>query len=338
MLVAVAALALAGCGGGGQPADQEGGPDEVSIVISGVSLTQGHLLYAVAADTFQRQDIDVEFTSVAGTSPALATLLSGDADVIGLGASAVVNAVSEGADLVMLGAGAGSSLAVVVRPEVVTASGIGPDAPLAERVEALRGLDIATATPGSATEAFLRALLRQHGIDPERDVNLVNISDFGSAPAGLRAGQYDAIAHVMGFGLEGNIVDGTGTKWISMAEGDAAELDGLMTVTVSTRQWADANPDLAQRTFAALAEADQALRADPDAFRDRLREGMFADTDPATFDTGFAIASKSWYEGALVPRPAFDQLIRMQSADLGEDLSDLSYDDIVASWAQGESP
>jgi NitT/TauT family transport system substrate-binding protein len=77
---------------------------------------------------------------------------------------------------------------VVVRNEVPT-----PNAgkPYPQMLTDLKGLKIGISTPGASTDVTLRFLLREAGLDPQKDVTIVPVGDPTTALAGLKNGVID---------------------------------------------------------------------------------------------------------------------------------------------------
>lgn len=119
------------------------------------------------------------------------------------------------------------------------------------RIEQLRGKRIGFPF-GSSVELTARMLLSQHGLDPDRDVRLVNL-EVGDVPAVFRAGNVDAaLIWEPGFSqlkaVEGARVLGMDTDTeVYLRFGTMTGPDML----VMSRAWADAEPQRARRFMAA---------------------------------------------------------------------------------------
>ena len=102
--------------------------------------------------------------------------------------------------------------------DVVVGSGFdGPDAdaPLGDRIDALRGKTIGVTGPGSGTEALINYLVAQEDMDPASDVTLVNLGANGSAAIGaLTTERVDALAFFQPIGQQAEAT-GVGSIYIS---------------------------------------------------------------------------------------------------------------------------
>jgi NitT/TauT family transport system substrate-binding protein len=117
---------------------------------------------ALDAGLFQRNGIDVEliFASSSLTMPALMNkeILLADANAFGL-----LNVVLGGADLVMIAA-----RSVKLEGVLFATSAI-------KRVEDLRGKSVGITRQGSLTDFEARTILRAHGLEPGRDVVILQL-------------------------------------------------------------------------------------------------------------------------------------------------------------------
>jgi ABC-type nitrate/sulfonate/bicarbonate transport system substrate-binding protein len=105
---------------------------------------------------------------------------------------------------------------------------------------------------GSSVDVTCRLLLRAHGLDPRKDVKLVNL-EVGDVPAVFRAGNVDAaLVWEPGFSQLKAV---TGAKVLAMdTDTEIYHRFGTMTgpdVLILGRDWVDANPDRARRFLAA---------------------------------------------------------------------------------------
>jgi NitT/TauT family transport system substrate-binding protein len=138
---------------------------------------------------FEQNGLEVEL--VYGTGIQVANILiSGSAD---FGAFAIEHGVavtSKGQDVKLLVVTlTRPPFSVIARNEVPT-----PNAgkPYPQMLTDLKGLKIGISTPGASTDVTLRFLLREAGLDPQKDVTIVPVGDPTTALAGLKNGVIDA--------------------------------------------------------------------------------------------------------------------------------------------------
>jgi len=137
---------------------------------------------------FEKHGVEVEL--IYGTGIQVANILiSGSAD---FGAFAIEHGVavtSKGQDVKLLVVTlTRPPFSVIVRNEVPT-----PNAgkPYPQMLADLKGLKIGISTPGASTDVTLRFLLREAGLDPQKDVTIVPVGDPVTALAGLKNGVID---------------------------------------------------------------------------------------------------------------------------------------------------
>jgi NitT/TauT family transport system substrate-binding protein len=137
---------------------------------------------------FEKHGLDVEL--VYGTGIQVANIMiSGSAEV---GAFAVEHGMAvsaKGQDLKLLVLNQQlPPLGLIVRTGVPTPSA---GKPYPEMVRDLRGLKIGISSAGASTDTILQYLLREAGLDPKRDVNIVPVGDPGTMLAALKNGVID---------------------------------------------------------------------------------------------------------------------------------------------------
>jgi NitT/TauT family transport system substrate-binding protein len=155
--------------------------EKLVIGVTAVSGAAGGILAAQDHGLFREQGLDVEFVFVSTSTLALPALLSGQvALVTGVTGPAVVNATLAGADLVWLAEFLGTM------PYTLLA------APAIHQVAELRGKRIGVSRLGSSSEFAARFMVARSGLDPARDVTVVQIGDFATRLAAISAGSIDA--------------------------------------------------------------------------------------------------------------------------------------------------
>jgi NitT/TauT family transport system substrate-binding protein len=102
----------------------------------------------------------------------VAALLGGSAQIIHTGEPAVVPAVQRGADVVIIAAFCNAAQhRLIVRPEI-------------KEVKDLKGKPVGITTFGSTSDYILRFALQRSGLDPNKDVSILQT---GGQPEGLAA-------------------------------------------------------------------------------------------------------------------------------------------------------
>jgi ABC-type nitrate/sulfonate/bicarbonate transport system substrate-binding protein len=259
LVLACLALVAAGCGA--EPQLNPDGTGTVRVVQAGRTVS-GSGLYALAEDwgMFRRYGVEVETVTAKSGSTAMQTLLSGDADLALTGTADVLLANAKLRRIYMpLRMFSGVSTSLVVRRSAVDARGVGPGAPVADRLRALQGLTIATVSASSNTTGILRNALATAGATV-RETYL----DQNSMVAAFRAGQIDGF---MASPPHSNtvVVKGDAYMWLDGPHGDypGAGADFFHAVLGVDGEFADAHPATVERVVAALLATSERIRSAP---------------------------------------------------------------------------
>ena len=127
---------------------------------------------AKEAKYFEKEGISLEYVRVGGSTRIVAALLGGSAQIIHAGEPAVIPAVQRGADVVIIAAFCNAAQhRLIVRPEI-------------KDVKDLKGKPVGITTFGSTSDYILRFALQKYGLDPNKDVSIMQT---GGQPEGLAA-------------------------------------------------------------------------------------------------------------------------------------------------------
>jgi len=137
----------------------------------------------------------------------------------------------------------------------------------ATEVKGLKGTKLGMTRAGSATDLALRAVLRDAGLEPDRDVAVIAVGSSSSAAAALRAGQIDGF---MGGEPGGAVIVHQlkiGRYFIEPLRDQGPKF--LRDMTFPTLQASDryiqANPQTVERVVRAVSKTQKRLREDPEA-------------------------------------------------------------------------
>jgi len=338
-IVAVGALALAGCDGsastgGGEP-DSEG-PSTVRIGIT-PSVNNATMNLAVDAELGDEHGYTLERTTVggAGSTNQVSALLAGDLDVAVGGTNTIIDAIAQGAELQIIAGMAPLLFSMTLSDDAADASGVDPDASIEDRVEALEGLKIAASPSGSTGNIVLRTILETYGLDPDEDVTLVPLNDLGAVPAGLMQGTFDASFAAAGTG-EVAVASGDAVTWLSLPQGDIPAFEPYVgIVAYAGTDYIENNPEAIDATFAALNDAQAMTVDDPDEAGALLKESIFAEMDDAVFEETWAQVEGSYIEGSKFTEENWQTIVDLFDETSDNDYASMTYDDLVAEIARG---
>lgn len=169
--VAGIALPLTGAGPAGKP---EVGTVRVGIAVESTSYLP---LYIAAARTWKLQGIDVQLLAFRGDAEVSQALAGGSVDIACGSTNGLINLVKAQPDIIGFYAGyhlAGFSW--YAAPGIRTWADV-------------KGKASGVSTFGSMTDALTRYLLLRHGLQPEKDVQLLQVGGSASQLEALRAGR-----------------------------------------------------------------------------------------------------------------------------------------------------
>ena len=145
--------------------------------------------------------------------------------------------------------------------------------PYPQMLADLKGLKIGISTPGASTDVTLRFLLREAGLDPQKDVTIVPVGDPTTALAGLKNGLIDGnmsveptqTAAVTGLKIAKHVLN------IENGEGPELFRDFAYNGVFARGSTLKERPQAARAVVAAIVEAEQRIQ-DPNHLDDD-REG-----------------------------------------------------------------
>jgi NitT/TauT family transport system substrate-binding protein len=141
------------------------------------SLAGDHAALYVAQDMalFRKYGLDVNLSYTAGAAQVIQTMMAGENQIATAGGSGVVDADFGGADLVAV-AGMVNMPAfyIVIQPEI-------------KSIQDLRGKPVGITRFGSSTDFTMRYILRKAGLDPDKDVPLLQMGGQPELAAGIEA-------------------------------------------------------------------------------------------------------------------------------------------------------
>jgi len=172
LLILVTALCLA---------HVQGYAAELKRILYGTTASPAHLPVWVAKDAgyFEKNGLNVEPVQIRGGSLITLAILTGDLPFSGAGAESVVAARASGGDIILLACPVDADpVYLITRPEIKSA-------------QDLKGLASAVTRYGSTTHFYLRAALKHVGLNPDKDMTILQL---GAGPEMVIALDRGAIA------------------------------------------------------------------------------------------------------------------------------------------------
>ena len=147
----------------------------------GTTASPSHLPIWVAKDAgfFERHGLSVDPVQIRGGSLITMAIITGNLPVSGAGAESVIAARAAGGDIVLLACPVDTDpVYLITRPEIRSAHD-------------LKGLSSAVTRFGSTTHFYLRAALKQVGLNPDKDMTILQM---GAGPEMVVALDRGAVA------------------------------------------------------------------------------------------------------------------------------------------------
>ncbi|HEY1373275.1 MAG TPA: ABC transporter substrate-binding protein [Candidatus Binatia bacterium] len=186
----------------------------IYIGVSSVSMANIIIYVTKEAKLFEKYGLYADPVAMRGSGESSKAMIGGSIQMSPIATPTVINAGLSGADLVILAHTLpGVVHALMVKPEI-------------KRVEDLKGKKIGVTTFGSLTDFLVRYTLRKKGLNPDRDVALIQIGGDPERIAALKQGAIDAaslsfpgygIAQKMGFPMLWDSAKEINYPWIEIA-------------------------------------------------------------------------------------------------------------------------
>ncbi|MGH7769719.1 MAG: ABC transporter substrate-binding protein [Candidatus Binatia bacterium] len=236
---------------------------ETAKIRYGVTASVSHLPVVLAkeAGLFRKNGFDAEVIHVRGGALITMTIMSGSVQFSGAGAESVVSARIEGGDVVLLACPVDKdAVYLVARPEIKTAVD-------------LKGKTSAVTRLGSTTHFYLRAVLRQIGLDPEKDMTILQLGAGGEIAAAMVAGRVTAAALTFH-----NAYPFMQMGWPILTDLSKTDFVYPPSCVASSRAFVRNNPALVERFLKAYVEAIRLIKKDS-ALGERVLKKWQRETD-----------------------------------------------------------
>jgi len=165
----------------GPPEAAPAEPERLVVAVTALSGAAGGIIAAKDSGLFREEGLDVELVFVSTGAHSLPALLGGQVAVVtGVSGPPVVNAVLAGAEVVWIG-----ELLGTMPYTLVAAPGVAGTTDL-------RGKRVGISRFGTSSDFAARFMLTRSGLDPARDVSLVQLGEQSVRLAAVAAGSIEA--------------------------------------------------------------------------------------------------------------------------------------------------
>ena len=155
---------------------------KIRVGVSAVSMGNIILYVMKEARLYEKYGLDAEVITMNGSGISSKALISGGIDIAPIATPTVINANLAGADMQILAHTLpGVVHALMVKPEI-------------KRVEDLRGKKVAVSSLGSLTDFLVRYIAKKKGLNPDRDVTLIQTGGDADRIVALSSGVVEGAA------------------------------------------------------------------------------------------------------------------------------------------------
>ncbi|MCL5958951.1 MAG: ABC transporter substrate-binding protein [Chloroflexi bacterium] len=242
---------------------------KLRIAYTSVSASQSPVWMTYEAGIFKKYGLDVEMVLIEGGTKAIPAVIAGEVPLAVIAGSGIVAAVAEGSDLVIV-AGITNVMPyqLYVKPSIT-------------KPEDLKGKKVAVSKFGSSSDFATRFALRKVGLQPEKDVAILQIGDQLQRIAAL---QQDAVQGTLTDPPNNIMLDKAGMKKLI----DLADLEQPYqhSAIATTRSFMSKSPDIVERFLSALVEGIHKGKTDA-AFAKQVISKYTKSDDQEALDEGY---------------------------------------------------
>jgi NitT/TauT family transport system substrate-binding protein len=234
-------------------------------ILYGTTASPAHLPIWVAKDAglFEKAGMNVEPVQIRGGSLIALAIITGNLPFSGAGAESVVAARAAGGDVILLACPVDADpVYLITRPEIKSA-------------QELKGLSSAVTRYGSTTHFYLRAALKHVGLNPEKDLTILQMGAGPEMALALERGAIAAAAlttrYAMPFLQKG---------WPVLVDLSSTDMIYPSSCVTSSRAFIRAEPKLTEDFLRAYVAGIQLIKKDQ-RFAEKSFTKWMREKDPA---------------------------------------------------------
>jgi NitT/TauT family transport system substrate-binding protein len=270
------------------------GAQEPRKIRYGTTLSVAHLPVFVAreAGLFAKRGLEVEPIHIRGGALITMAIMSGSLQFSGAGAESVIAAKIEGGDVVLLACPVDADpVYLIARPEIRSPA-------------ELKGKATGVTRLGSTTHFYLRAALRHLGLDPEKDMTVLQLGAGGEIAGALEAGRIAAAALTIRFALPF-----LQRGWPLLVDLSKTDIVYPPSCVTSSRAFVRAEPKLVEDFLAAYVAAIRRIQRDRE-----IAERAFAkwtkETDQAVVKKSVESYARLFKAAPYVPERGIENVLK----------------------------
>ncbi len=236
-----------------------------SVVIGSTSFAFFPIYVAHGSGFFSDEGLDVSIINVPANATPVAAILSGNADVAGLGTQAGFSALDKGQEIRLLMPIMNEYTSTIfAHKDVLKQKGVSRASPMRDRVEAMKGLRLASTAIGAGPHLMYKYLFAKYadGVDVDKVAEVVPIGNAGETLAGMQRG----VVQVSAFSppvAEKAVADGYAEVLIDFINGDVPEIKGSVYIVLAASEAKlKSDPEGVKAFIRAMDRANKLAQAD----------------------------------------------------------------------------
>jgi NitT/TauT family transport system substrate-binding protein len=268
--------------------------EELKRIYYGTTASPAHLPVWVAKDAglFARYGLNVEPVQIRGGSLIALVIITGDLPISGVGAESVVAARAAGGDVVLLACPIDADpVYLIARPEIKSAVD-------------LKGQGSAVTRYGSTTHFYLRAALKHVGLDPDRDLTILQLGAGPEMVAALEAGRIQAAALTTRYAIP--FLD---RGWPVLVDLSKTDLVYPSSCVTSSRAFIRAEPKTTEDFLRAYVAGIHLIRNDRQ-FAEKSFSKWLREKDPAIVKRSVAAYAPLFKRAPFVPDKGIENVVK----------------------------
>jgi ABC-type nitrate/sulfonate/bicarbonate transport system substrate-binding protein len=270
------------------------GAQELRRILYGTSASPSHLPVWVAKDAgyFEKYGFDVEPVQIRGGSLITLAIITGNLQFSGAGAESVIAARAAGADVILLACPVDvDPVYLITRPEIKSAA-------------ELKGHASAVTRYGSTTHFYLRTALRHVGLNPDRDMTILQLGAGPEMVAALEAGRIAAAALTARYAIP--FIQ---RNWPVLVDLSSTDLVYPSSCVASSRAFMRAEPKTTEDFLRAYVAGIQLIKRDH-AFAEKSLSKWLRESDPVILTKSIQAYAKLFKRTPLVSDKGIDNVVK----------------------------
>lgn len=260
----------------------------------GTSASPSHLPVWVAKDAgyFEKYGFNVEPVQIRGGSLITLAIITGNLPFSGAGAESVIAARAAGADVILLACPVDvDPVYLITRPEIKSAA-------------ELKGQASAVTRYGSTTHFYLRTALRHVGLNPDRDMTILQLGAGPEMVAAFEAGRIAAAALTTRYAIPF-----LQRNWPVLVDLSSTDLVYPSSCVASSRAFMRAEPKTTEDFLSAYVAGIQLIRRDQ-GFAEKSLSKWLREKDPVIVKKSIQAYAKLFKPAPLVPDKGIDNVVK----------------------------